>query len=235
MAAFDIKKIYDDHGDNITISIIYIFIKMFSKILYSLEDVFSKYIFLYNFVSPYTLLLVKAIFHFFYLIIFSFPFIFIELKDEKGESESIFSMIVNIFDEKKYILIVIGYSINSFFYNISTFLIIDIFSPNHFIIAKIFENFGIFLINLVMYRADSEDNLIIRIIMYILIILSSFIFNEFIIINICGLAKGTQLFLDNEANNEISFRIESEGEMNSNSSKNNTYSSLSEMELEIIP
>ena len=165
------------------------------------------------------------------MIIFSFPFIFIELKDEKGESESIFSMIVNIFDEKKYILIVIGYSINSFFYNISTFLIIDIFSPNHFIIAKIFENFGIFLINLVMYRADSEDNLIIRIIMYILIILSSFIFNEFIIINICGLAKYTKLFLDYEANNEITSRIEPEDEENSNIPKN----TFLEMELEIIP
>ena len=98
-------------------SIIYIFIKIFSTILYSLENVFSKYIFLYNFISPYTLLLIKSIYHFFYLIIFSFPFIFIKIKNEKGEPESIFSMIINIFDEKKYILIVIGYTINSFLYN----------------------------------------------------------------------------------------------------------------------
>ena len=135
-------------------------------------------------------------------------------------------MISNIFDEKIYILIVFGYTINSFFYNISTFLIIDIFFPNHYVIAQIFENFGVFLINLLMNGVDSEDNLIIRIIMYILIILSSFIFNEFIVINICGSAKSTNLFLDYEANNEISFRVETEDDV----SKNNSF----EIELDII-
>ena len=231
LAVFDIKKIYDDHGDNIVMSIIYIFIKIFSNILYSLENVFAKYIFLYNYISPYTLLLTKSIYHFVYLTIFSFPFIFVKLKDEKGEPESVFSMIVSIFDEKKYILIVIGYIINSFFYNISNFLIIDIFSPNHLVISRIFENFGIFLTNLVMNGTDSEDILFIRIIMYILLILSSFIFNEFIIINICGLSKSTALFLDYEAKNEISFRNDSEDSANSSIIKNKS-EGFSELELE---
>ena len=69
LAVFDIKKIYDDQGENIAMSIIYIFIKIFSNILYSLENVFAKYIFLYNYISPYTLLLTKSIYHFVYLII----------------------------------------------------------------------------------------------------------------------------------------------------------------------
>ncbi len=32
--------------------------------------------------------------------------------------------------------------------------------------------------------------------MYILLLIASFIFNEFLVINICGLANDTQLFLD---------------------------------------
>ena len=174
-------------------SIIFILIKIFSTIFYSLVDVFAKYLFLYNYISLYTLLLFKSIYIFVYLIIFSLPFIFIKLRDEKGEPESIFIIINNIFDDKKYILIVIGYIITSCLYNISIFLIIDIFSPNHFIASQILSDFVIFLINLAVKGIDSQDNIIIRIIMYILIMLSSLIFNEFIIINICGLAKSKQI------------------------------------------
>ena len=36
----------------------------------------------------------------------------------------------------------------------------------------------------------------LRIFMYILLILISCIYNEFLVINICGLAKDTKLFLD---------------------------------------
>ena len=43
----------------------------------------------------------------------------------------------------------------------------------------------------------------IKIIMFILLIFASIIFNEYLVINICGLAKKTKLFLDYEASNEI--------------------------------
>ena len=39
--------------------------------------------------------------------------------------------------------------------------------------------------------------------MFILLIFASIIFNEYLVINICGLAKKTKLFLDYEASNEI--------------------------------
>ena len=39
--------------------------------------------------------------------------------------------------------------------------------------------------------------------MYVLLIISSFIFNEFVVINICGLANGTQLFLDYKESNDF--------------------------------
>ena len=40
--------------------------------------------------------------------------------------------------------------------------------------------------------------------MYILLIIASLIFNEFLVINICGLANNTQLFLDYKAENDLS-------------------------------
>ena len=46
--------------------------------------------------------------------------------------------------------------------------------------------------------------------MCILLILSALIFNEILVINICGLAKNTKLFLEYEAENENSINEEKE-------------------------
>ena len=82
---------------NITMPIIYILVRIFSVILYSFENILEKIIFLYNYMPTYTLLLNKSIFQFFYLVLFSFPFIFIKLDDKDGESKLVFSMIADIF------------------------------------------------------------------------------------------------------------------------------------------
>ena len=199
LTVIDIKKIYEDQGDNMLMSVIYIIIKIISVILYSLENVLAKYIFLYNYISTYSLLIFKSLFHLVYLIIFSFPFIFYELEDQNGQSKQIFIMIKEIFDDKIYILIVIGYIIISFFYNNLCLKIIETFSPNHFAISRLLEYFGIFLIDLIINGPDKEGYLAIRIIMYVILILASFIYNEYLVINVCGLSKNTKLFLDYEA------------------------------------
>ena len=90
--------------------------------------------------STYALLVNKAIFHFIYLVIFSFPFIFIKLDNENGKAKIIFSMILDFFEDKIKIPIVISFIISSFFYNNLLMLIIDVFSPDHFVISRIFEN-----------------------------------------------------------------------------------------------
>ena len=104
-------------------------------------------------------------------------------------------------------MIAIGFTINSFFYNILLSQIINVFSPNHFLVAKVFENFGVFIISFIIKgKEDSkiEDyEIAIKIIMFILLIFASVIFNEYLVINICGLAKKTKLFLNYEALNEI--------------------------------
>ena len=59
----------------------------------------------------------------------------------------IFSLFKDIIKEDIYYLYYIIYLINSFFYNILNFIIIDRFSANHSGISRIFENLGIFIIN----------------------------------------------------------------------------------------
>ena len=202
LTTFELTNLFKEAEENIGMSIIYIVIKILSVILYSLENVLAKYMFLYNFLSTFALLVNKSIYHFIYLIIFSFPFIFKEIQIKDGESRNIFSMIGEIFDDKKYYFIIIVYTIISFLYNNVSNKIIDVFSPNHYANAKVLENIGIFVMDLIINGVDSSANLILRIIMFILLILSACIFNEFLIINICGLSKNTKLFLDYEAKKE---------------------------------
>ena len=45
--------------------------------------------------------------------------------------------------------------------------------------------------------------------MYILLLFAAFIYNEFFVINICGLANGTKLFLDYKEKKELSLISES--------------------------
>jgi len=48
--------------------------------------------------------------------------------------------------------------------------------------------------------------------MFILLIISAFIYNEFLVINICGLSKNTKLFLDYEAESESLLNDDMENE-----------------------
>ena len=62
---------------------------------------------MYYYFSTYALLVSKSIVDFFYLIIFSLPFFFIKLRDNDGEQKLVFSMITDVFEDKKYYLIFI--------------------------------------------------------------------------------------------------------------------------------
>ena len=178
----------------IQMTIIHISIKIISNIIYSYINVFSKIIFENDYLTPYSLLLYKALFELVYLLIFSIIFIFIKVKDEP-----IFVMFGGIFDNTTRISLMIVLILISFFYNISILQLIDKFSPSNFIVARACENFSSFIID-DLINGNNYNWIIIsfKIIMYILIILASFIYNEFIVINICGLSKNTKLILEEE-------------------------------------
>ena len=192
----DFIEINRDNSDKIVISIIYLLIRIFATMLYSLEDTIAKLMFHNYYFSPSLLLLIKAIIQFFYLIIFSIPLIYIKFKDENGEEKILFSMFESIFNNRLYIFLYVLYMINSFFYNILNYSLIDVFSPNHTAIAKIFENFGVLIINVIEKDIITGYYIAIRFIMFIILILTSFIYNEFIVFNYCGLNTGTKLYLD---------------------------------------
>ena len=200
----DFIEINRDNSDKIVISIIYLLIRIFATMLYSLEDTIAKLMFHNYYFSPSLLLLIKAIIQLFYLIIFSIPLIYVKFKDEKGEEKILFSMFESIFNNILYIFLYVLYMINSFFYNILNYSLIDVFSPNHTAIAKIFENFGVLIINVIEKDIKTDYYLIIRFIIIIILIIASFIYNEFLVINICGLGNDTKLFLDYKEKNDLS-------------------------------
>jgi hypothetical protein len=204
IVVLDIIQIIKEYGNNYKKPLIFLAIKIFTVILYSLEDVIAKVIFLNYYFTPYFLLLVKAIVQFGYLIIFSFPLIFTKIKLEGGGEVIIYSMFKDIFKEDIYYLYYFIYLVNSFFYNTLNFIIIDKFSANHSGISRIFENFGVFMINIIQKSIDIDSIFGIRLVMYILLIIVSFIFNEILVINICGLANGTKLFLDYKEQKDLS-------------------------------
>ena len=185
-------------------SSLYIIIRIFVVLLYSIENILAKIMFLKYYYSPYLLQLMKAIIKLFFIFIFSLPFIFIKIN-----GIIIFSLFKDIF--KKYILEnifrYIIYLINHFFYNILNYLIIDKFSPAHTVIAYIFEYFAIFLINTTTTKTGEkiivDYKFGVRLVMYILLIIASLIFNEFVVINVCGLANNTKLFLDYKEKNDL--------------------------------
>ena len=196
LSIFDIYLNVDDFDMK---AIIHILIRIISNIFYSYTNVLTKVILVNYYLTPYSLLLYKALFELVYLLIFSIIFIFIKVKDEP-----IFVMFGGIFDNTTRISLMIVLILISFFYNISILQLIDKFSPSNFIVARAFENFSSFIID-DLINGNNYNWIIIsfKIIMYILIILASFIYNEFIVINICGLSKNTKLILEERAKKEL--------------------------------
>ena len=194
LVILDIIQMNKDQDGNKLLAYIYLILRIFRVFLYSLEDVIGKIILLYQYFTTYSLLFSKSVIQIILSIIFSFPFIFVEIKDEENNKRSIYSMIGEIFNDKINILKYIFFAIISFFYNILCWQIIDIFSPNHFCLAQIFEGFGLLIKNL--FESSPTLDSYLRIIMYLLLILISCIYNEFLVVNICGLGKDTKLFLD---------------------------------------
>ena len=126
-------------------------------------------------------------------------------------------MFSTIFINKINIIFYIIYTISSFYYNIITFLIIDKFSPTHTAIAFISENLAIFIIESITdgRYGNIDYKFGLRLVMYILLLFAAFIYNEFFVINICGLANGTKLFLDYKEQADLSL-INDENKINKN-------------------
>ena len=198
LAAIDIINIIntDDKGTTGMV-LFYIAKKILSIVFYAVEDVIGKQVLMEQFISIYELLLFRAIFGTALVILFSIPFIFINVTDtsnKEPETGIIFGRILNLFDDLNFFKIIM-FVITNLFYNIFIWLIIDKFSPSHYSISLILESFGT-LIRLWITEPKSVDLPVLRMFIFFILIFVSFIHTELIVINYFDLQKNTKLFLD---------------------------------------
>ena len=199
LGIIDIIQI-NNNNNNSLMAFFYIAMKILSVTLYSIEDVLAKVIFEFYSISPYILLLYRAIFVCFIAILFSIPFIFIELPDENGKNSCVFTRIWKIYDNKLNILTIIGMLIIQFIYNINIFFIFVKFSPSHMAMASVIGSFGSLLNSIIIFKNVELLEFFIRFILYFLLIISTSIYNEIIILKCFGLHKHTKSIMEKEAN-----------------------------------
>ena len=66
--------------------------------------------------------------------------------------------------------------------------------------AQIFEGLGLLIVDIIRDSISLDRSL--RLILYIFLLIIACIYNECLVVNICGLSKDTKLFLDYKAKKE---------------------------------
>ena len=89
--------------------------------------------------------------------VFSFIFIFVKLPDDKGEKSCIFTRFWKVYENKLNILLYIILFFVVYLYNQNVLLIIDKFSPIHYAVATVLENFGSLLISIIYGNITTGD------------------------------------------------------------------------------
>ena len=174
-------------------NILYLLIRIFSQVTYSLEDVIGKMALIEEFLSPYTLLIYKGIYEIFILLICSFPFLFI-----KKEGKNIFEKMQVFIDNFTILFLYLILMILNFIYNIFIWIIIDRFSPNDYSMSTVIEGLTAKLIILIYDEKFNKSLFIVGGIIYIILIFGLCIFSEIIIINKCGLNEYTKKYIGNK-------------------------------------
>ena len=172
----------------------------FNIIIYSIEYSYVKKILLNGFISVYLLMIIKGSILFILVLLFSL--IMLLTKKE------IFPRIGFFLTHTKYILLIIAKIFTNFFVSLSTWLIIDRFSPNYFPFALIFNESCYFIVELIVGGDDYTImgwDLYFRIFLYVISFIGVLIHNEIIIINICDLGSDTKYFLDLKVESEEIF------------------------------
>ena len=196
-------------------------------------------------VSPYACLLYRGIF----INILSFLnfliLIIVKLPDENGIKSCVFTRLWKIYDNKLNILLNFVLLIVVYLFYLNIYLIIDKFSPIHFAVATITENFGSILIAIISGDIRLLE-FFINLVIYLVLILAALVYIEFIILNFCGFQKYTKIFLQKKANIdiELTFSENNENELmpededdkieTINNNKNNSQDELRESNLNEI-
>ena len=180
--------------------------RLISVFLYSLEDVYAKILLSFNSISPYSFLFYREIFLNILSILYSIVFIFVELPDEKGIKSIVFTRFWKVYENKLNILLYIILFFVVYLYNQNVLLIIDKFSPIHYAVATVLENFGSLIISII-YGNITTGEFFLKLVIYFILIIAALVFNEFIVLTFCGFQKYTHLFLLKEANKDLELTI----------------------------
>ena len=89
---------------------------------------------------------------------------------------------------------------------VNVYLIIEKFSPIHYAIATILDNFVSLLISLI-YGQVKVGEFFIKLLIFLILILAALIYNEFVVLNFCGFQKYTHLFLLREADKDLELTL----------------------------
>ena len=198
---FDFHFIFKDQTE-LEKTIIYFCFLIFQSIAYSLEDVLNKIALSKELLTPYSLLFCKGLLEIPLLIITTIIIYFIE------DPFSYFSSLDS--KEKKYDLIRRGiFIILNIFRSIFLVQVIDKFSSPFLSILKVLESLFMFLYFLIVdkYNEDKINDVSIYIyiipVSFIIIVFTSLVYNEVIVINCCGLEDFTQYGLDVQAEKDL--------------------------------
>ena len=141
------------------------------------------------------------------------------MPDENRNKSCVFSRLWKVYENRLNILLYIILLFVNYLFNQNVILIIDKFSPIHYAVASVFENFALALIS-ICYKEISVEDFFISLALYILLILAALIYNEFIILNFCGFQKYTYLFLQKEANKDLELTILNDNEKEDENDRN---------------
>ena len=183
---------------------IFILVRLIRMIIFSFKNSYTKIVFNYELLSPYSLLLYKAIYETIFLAIFSIPFIFIKIKEENIDNESIFIGFKEYLTGINFLYSFLILFCN-FFYRLFIMIIIDRFSPNHLPLAYTLDSFGLTLSTIIQLAIENKYinwNYYAMFAVYIILLIAAMIHNEIFIINKCGLNEKTKYFLDIKLNEE---------------------------------
>ena len=165
-------------------------------VFYCLEYIYGKKVILFGYISVYLLMILTGIIKLFLLIIVTI-ILFVVNKDY-------FAGIPLLFSSTKFIIILIFFIIIEFFIDLSMWIIIDRFSPNHTPLMLIIEELVVFINSLITkqeYNIMGWD-LYVRIYLYIISFIGVLMHNEIIVINYCELGSDTKYFLELKLENE---------------------------------
>ena len=208
----DIIQIVNKHVDEYKYYI-YVIMRLIRLTLYCFGNCYSKMALYSAFLSPFALLLYKALYETAFLIIYSIPFIFIKMSDLFVDNQSIFVGFKEYFTGIKILYSILLFVID-FLNDMVLMIIIDKFSPSNLTLAFILESFGFSVYTVIIYSIRGRDitwSLIVNFPICIILFIGAMIHNEIFIINKWGLNLKTKLYLDSKFEEEkLNFDINPE-------------------------